>query len=146
MSRPDRDEPRWQAIVRVMVTPAVVIFSDLDGTLLDPVTGSAGAALDAIGMLDRARIPLIFCSSKTRAEILLVQQELGVHHPFIAENGGALYIPEGYFNFDVPWGRPSPSGFIVIHYGKPYGEVVEKLARASKRARVPVLGFNAMSV
>jgi mannosyl-3-phosphoglycerate phosphatase len=123
-----------------------IIFSDLDGTLLDPVTGSADAALDVIGMLAQARVPLVFCSSKTRAEIQLLQHELGVHHPFIAENGGALYIPKGYFAFDIPWGRPSPSSFIVIQYGRPYTEVVEKLGRAAQRARVPVLGFNDMSV
>jgi mannosyl-3-phosphoglycerate phosphatase len=130
----------------MFLTSPVVIFSDLDGTLLDPATGSADAAIDAIGMLAHAHIPLVFCSSKTRAEIQFLQQELGVHHPFIAENGGALYIPEGYFAFDVPWGRPSSSGFIIIHYGRPYGEVVEKFGRAARRARVPVLGFNEMSV
>jgi mannosyl-3-phosphoglycerate phosphatase len=127
------------------IRPPVVIFSDLDGTLLDPA-GPADPAIDAIGMLAHARIPLVFCSSRTRAEIQVLQHELGVHHPFIAENGGALYIPEGYFDFDIPWGRPSPSGFIVIQYGRPYHEVVERLGRAARRADVPVVGFDQMSV
>lgn len=130
----------------MFLTPPIVIFSDLDGTLLDPATGSADAAIDAIGMIAHARIPLVFCSSKTRAEIQLLQQELDVHHPFIVENGGALYIPEGYFDFDVPWGRPLASGFIVVQYGRRYGEVVDKLGRAARRARVRVVGFNEMSV
>jgi mannosyl-3-phosphoglycerate phosphatase len=123
-----------------------VVFTDLDGTLLDGTTFAADAAVDAIGALSRAQIPLVFCSRKTRAEIELLQQRLDVHHPFIAENGGALYIPDGYFTFDVPYARPSTSGYIVVQYGRPYAEVVQALSRAARRARVPVLGFNEMSV
>ncbi len=36
---------------------------------------------------------IVFCSSKTRSEQTIIQAELGVHHPFIAENGSAIYIP-----------------------------------------------------
>lgn len=126
-------------------TPSLVVFSDLDGTLLDGATYSAAAAADALALLARARVPLVFCSSKTRAEIRVVQQELGVHHPFVAENGGALYIPAGYFGVDVSHARVS-SGYDVIQYGRPYREVVEALGRASRRARIPVTGFSEMSV
>lgn len=99
-------------IVPLMPPPVpVVVFADLDGTLLDRTTFAADAAADAIGALSRARIPLVFCSRKSRAEIELLQQRLDVHHPFIAENGGALHIPDGYFTFDVPYARPSTSGY-----------------------------------
>ena len=124
----------------------LIVFTDLDGTLLDSTTSSADAAADALRVLSRAEVPLVFCSSKTRAEIQLLQQELHVHHPFIAENGGALYIPERYFEFDVPYGRSSVSGYTVIQFGRPYGEVTEKLRRASRRSRIPVMSFNEMSV
>jgi len=123
-----------------------VVFTDLDGALLARTTFAADAAADALDALSRAQIPLVFCSSKTRAEIELLQQRLDVHHPFIAENGGALYIPDGYFTFDVPYARPSTSGYLVVQYGRPYGDVVQALSRAARRARVPVLGFNEMSV
>ena len=124
----------------------IVIFTDLDGTLLDSTTSSAQAVADALHVLSRAHVPLVFCSSKTRAEIQLIQQELHVHHPFIAENGGALYVPEGYFEFDIPYGRSPIAGYTVIQFGRSYGDVVEGLDRASRRSGVPVLGFNEMSV
>jgi mannosyl-3-phosphoglycerate phosphatase len=124
----------------------LVVFTDLDGTLLDPATLSADAAAGALVALERRDIPLVFCSSRTRAEILLVQRELHVRHPFIAENGGAVFIPEGYFPFEVPGGRLEPSGYIVVQYGQSYSEVVTALAAAARRARVPVVGFNEMSV
>jgi len=124
----------------------LVIFTDLDGTLLDPATSSADAAGSALVALSRREIPLVFCSSKTRAEILLVQQQLNVRHPFIAENGGALFIPDGYFRFQVPWARPDTSGYIVVQYGRSYTAVVTALATAARRARVPVVAFNEMSV
>jgi mannosyl-3-phosphoglycerate phosphatase len=129
------------------MTPSVplVVFSDLDGTLLDRRTYSAAAAAEAIALLKHARIPLVFCSSKTRAEIELVQNELGIQDPFVVENGGALFIPNGYFDFEIPYARLS-SGYQVVQYGRPYAEVVEGLARASRRAGTPLTGFHDMSV
>lgn len=53
---------------------AMVIFTDLDGTLLDHETYSFAAAGEALEALTRENIPLILCSSKTRAEIELLQQ------------------------------------------------------------------------
>ncbi len=46
-----------------------VIFTDLDGTLLHPETYSFKAALPALEIIRRRRIPLVLCSSKTRAEL-----------------------------------------------------------------------------
>ena len=54
----------------------------------------------------------------------MVQQELGFSHPFTCENGGALYLPEGYFGFEVLHTRPS-AGYQVVEYGRPYAEVVD---------------------
>lgn len=45
-----------------------LIFTDLDGTLLDHDTYGYGEAREALDYIKRRRIPLILCSSKTRAE------------------------------------------------------------------------------
>ena len=75
-----------------------VFFTDLDGTLLDARTYSFEAALPALDILRARRVPLVICSSKTRAEIEHYRRRLGNPDPFISENGGAIFIPGGYFS------------------------------------------------
>jgi mannosyl-3-phosphoglycerate phosphatase len=76
-----------------------IVFTDLDGTLLDSKTYSYQKSLAAINRLKENGIPVIFCSAKTRAEQEVYRRELGLSHPFIAENGGAIFIPRAYFSF-----------------------------------------------
>ena len=76
----------------------LVLFTDLDGTLIDHHSYSAGTAVEALARLARHAVPVIFCSSKTFAEQQYLQQQLGVHHPFILENGSAVAVPKGYFS------------------------------------------------
>ncbi|MCP3868023.1 MAG: HAD-IIB family hydrolase [Gammaproteobacteria bacterium] len=76
----------------------LLVFTDLDGTLLDHHDYSWSAAADALSQLAEQGIPLIINSSKTRSEILDLRQELENQHPFIVENGSALYYPSGYFS------------------------------------------------
>lgn len=70
-----------------------LIFSDLDGTLLDHDDYSFAAAQAAINYIKRNHIPLLINSSKTASEIFPVQQALGIRQPFICENGAAVYLP-----------------------------------------------------
>lgn len=71
-----------------------IIFTDLDGTLLDYNTYSFEPALPALQLLKEKGIPLIICSSKTRKEIEYYRKKLDNLHPFISENGGGIFIPE----------------------------------------------------
>lgn len=77
---------------------SLLVFTDLDGTLLDHHTYSFEPALPALNALKEKNIPLIICTSKTRAEIEKWRLELRTDHPFISENGGAIFIPKGYFS------------------------------------------------
>jgi len=74
----------------------IVIFTDLDGTLLDHCTYSYKEAEKALESIRRKNIPLIVCSSKTREEIEIYRKKLLNNGPFISENGGAIFIPEQY--------------------------------------------------
>lgn len=74
-----------------------IVFSDLDGTILDKLTYSYSHSLPAIRWLKDHAIPLIFCSAKTRSEIESLRVEIGVADPYIVENGSAIIIPKGYF-------------------------------------------------
>ena len=67
-------------------TVKTVIFTDLDGTLLDRKNYSYEAAVDSINYLKDHKIPVIFCSAKTRQEQEYYRQIMGMFHPFIVEN------------------------------------------------------------
>ncbi|MDP2876998.1 MAG: HAD-IIB family hydrolase, partial [Holophaga sp.] len=64
-----------------------ILFTDLDGTLLDESTYAFEPALPAIRALQERGIPIVFCTSKTFAETVALQEVLGITDPFIVENG-----------------------------------------------------------
>lgn len=97
---------------------SLVVFTDLDGTLLDARDYSFGPAREALGLLRDLNIPLVLTTSKTRAEVLEYRKVLNNPHPFIVENGACVYIPEGYFPFEIE--APALDGFHKIELGKPY--------------------------
>lgn len=103
---------------------SLLVFTDLDGTLLDHDTYSFTPALPAITILKEKNVPLIFCTSKTRAEIEEIQLQLDNIHPFISENGGALFIPKGYFSHSFHFTRED-SHYLIIELGTPYAKLRE---------------------
>ncbi|HKK97759.1 MAG TPA: HAD-IIB family hydrolase [Marivita sp.] len=71
--------------------PTLVVFSDLDGTLLDHDTYSWEAARPALDRLARLSCPVILTSSKTAAEIAVLQDAMGLTGlPAIVENGAGV--------------------------------------------------------
>jgi len=121
------------------------IVTDLDGTLLDSRTYDIGPARPVLDRIARTDIPLVLCSSKTRAEIETLQRRLDLHHPFIAENGGAIVAPLGYFDH-VPKDAVVDGGRFVLALGRPYPEVVGALREVAAAERVQVVGFSDMTV
>jgi mannosyl-3-phosphoglycerate phosphatase len=82
--------------------PDLLIFSDLDGTLLDHDTYQWTAALPALRALRRIKAGLVLASSKTAPEIAGLRAQIGFDDwPAIVENGAGLLpagtqaIPEG---------------------------------------------------
>jgi mannosyl-3-phosphoglycerate phosphatase family protein len=124
----------------------LVVVSDLDGTLLDHESYAFDAARPALDRLRNASVPVVLCTSKTRAEVEPVRAALANDHPFIVENGGAVVIPRTYFPFDVEVARAEHrDGKLVIPIGDPYAELVTALARASRESGVAVRGFSDMT-
>ena len=122
-------------------TPKLIIFSDLDGTLLDRDTYSFEPALSALSLIKQRGIPLILASSKTRAEIEFHQEQLEMKHPFISENGGAIFIPRGYFSFPFPFDKESEKYFI-LELGTSYPKIVEILNSIKNETTIPIKGFS----
>src|SRR5688572_23204941 len=102
----------------------MLLISDLDGTLLDRETYSFTAAIPALHQLRERQIPLVLCTSKTRAEVEAVRVALGNRHPFIVENGGAIFLPKRYFPFAIP-GSEHRDGYDVVPLGDNYAELVQ---------------------
>jgi len=70
-----------------------LIFTDLDGTLLDHFSYSSEAALPAIAQLQALQVPIIPTTSKTYAEVSQIVKSLNLTGPIIIENGAAIYLP-----------------------------------------------------
>lgn len=77
-----------------MQTRQLIIFSDLDGTLLDHHSYSWERARPALAKISELRIPLILCTSKTAAEVSKIHLSMNLRHPYIVENGAAIVFPE----------------------------------------------------
>lgn len=120
-----------------------IIFTDLDGTLLDPQTYSYEAAMPALEQVRARGIPLVIVSSKTRAEIEMYRQRLQNVDPFISENGGGIFVPEGYFPFAVPGERRD--GYIIRSLGIPYRKSRGHLREIRRRRNAQVKGFGDLS-
>ena len=111
----------------------LLIFSDLDGTLLDS-NYSYSAAVPALELAERNGVPIILTSSKTRAEMETIRITMKNIHPFIPENGGAAVIPTG-----------ADGEYKTIPFGTPYQELTGMLHRLAKQSGVSVRGFSDMT-
>lgn len=141
-----RESPSDREAIHMMNHTTVIIFSDLDGTLLDE-TYSFAAAMPALEMIAARNIPLVLCSSKTRGEIERYRSRLGNREPFISENGGGIFIPEVSFPADARGVRHeflSIAGYRVIRLGMPYARLRQALGELRKEG-FPVTGFGDLS-
>lgn len=150
-----------------MSSRRIIIYTDLDGTLLDHHTYSFSESLPAVMAATSIGIPVVFCSSKTRAEIEHLRQAMNVTAPFIIENGAAIVIPAGYLslnNWEETTGsaptssiemsdelptsldsssRPQPDPTFAI--GMPYPLLVDRLHELQAAFSGQIIGFSDMT-
>jgi len=105
--------------------PQTLIFTDLDGTLLDDQTYDFSPAIPALKIIHSRKIPLILVSSKTRAEIEFFRELLSLESPFISENGGGIYFPTS-FSLPKEYSCEKVVGFKALFMGRPIKEVLER--------------------
>lgn len=126
----------------------LIIFTDLDGTLLDCSDYSFDKALPALQLIKEKNIPLIICSSKTRKEIEYYRKKLYNIHPFITENGGGTYIPKDYFKFkiqDSTFEIEEKDGYKIITLGARYPDL-RKAIEELRGKGFDIKGFGDMAV
>jgi mannosyl-3-phosphoglycerate phosphatase len=115
-----------------------IVFTDLDGTLLDHHTYQADPAFRALSRLKETSTPLIMVSSKTRSEMEVIRRSLKNDHPFIPENGGAIYIPDDY-RLPVPDDSLLVPGYRLLVLGRPREDVTRAFDRLASEFPVRAL-------
>jgi mannosyl-3-phosphoglycerate phosphatase len=122
-----------------------IIFTDLDGTLLDHHTYSWQAAQPAIDLCHRQGVPIILNSSKTRAELVVLQEKLSISDPFISENGGGVFFSENRVK-EPPTGSILDGGYWKWGLGASYETLVQGLKELRTLLGWPMIGFSDMSI
>jgi len=121
----------------------LLIFTDLDGTLLDS-DYSFKRALPALKRIKEQKIPLILCSSKTRAEIGKCRKKLGNEFPFIAENGGGIFFPKEFRITNQKYQLSGENDYRVIKLGASYDDLRNALQELRAEG-FDLKGFGEMS-
>ena len=123
----------------------VMIFTDLDGTLIDHDTYEFDDARATLGALRKRSIPVIICSSKTRAEIEVFRLRMGLRSPFIAENGAAIFVPDDILNLTEK-GFVENGSYHVMELGVPYGELCDTWKEIKDKGKFRMRGFSEMTI
>jgi mannosyl-3-phosphoglycerate phosphatase len=135
----------------------LIIFTDLDGTLLDFDTYSYKIAKPLIKKIKSKGIPLVFCTAKTKAENEHYRKQLKINDPFIVENGGAIFIPKNYFHFDFSCRKVKKflsrhgvcrkilQKYYLIELGAPYKKIRRALQKIKKHTGFRIIGFGDMT-
>jgi mannosyl-3-phosphoglycerate phosphatase len=122
-----------------------LLFTDLDGSLLNSETYSFKEAHPALEALRAAGVPVILVSSKTRAEIEPLRQRLDHHDPFIVENGAGIFVPLDTFDFPLERSRRR-GAYHVIELGTPYALLRDVLKQIEESVDTPLRGFGDLSI
>jgi mannosyl-3-phosphoglycerate phosphatase len=119
-----------------------VVVTDLDGCLLDARTYSWDEAQPALDALRRRGIPLVLCSSKTRAEIEPLHAGLGLDAPYVYENGGGIVLPSNTW-----WSRAArrDGGPLLVRLGVPLRDLGRALVDIAREAGARLRGFSRLS-
>ncbi|WP_139956977.1 HAD-IIB family hydrolase [Flavicella sediminum] len=120
-----------------------IVFTDLDGTFLNHDDYSFAASKAALEQIFKNEIPLVFTTSKTKIEVELLQQKVGVAEPFIVENGAALFIPKNYKGFDFSF-LEAFEAYYILQLGVSYKQVLTFYEYHKKE--FGLLGFSDMTV
>lgn len=125
--------------------PGLIVFTDLDGTLLDFHSYSFKAAAAALRELKRLSVPLVLVSSKTRAEMAVLSTAIGMDSPLIVENGSAIFWPKS-IAATRPQGAKAIDGYWVKELGAPYAAIRKHLVSFRESNGVSCEGFGDWSV
>ena len=122
----------------------LIIITDLDGTLLDRHEYHWKAAAGAVQRLLEQGVPIVFCSSKTCAEQIPIQQQMGNHDPMIVENGSAIVFPPEC-RLTVPSEPYFEEGYRAALLGLPATSIRQKLSNLRRQFHLDFRGYHEMT-
>jgi mannosyl-3-phosphoglycerate phosphatase len=120
----------------------LLVYTDLDGSLLDHDDYGFAAAQPALSRLRALHIPLIPVTSKTLAELRVLAQPLGLQHPLIVENGCVICLPDGYFPLQEN-GEPI-AGYCLLRLAPDYSTLLAELQQLRNDHGFRFRGFHDM--
>jgi predicted mannosyl-3-phosphoglycerate phosphatase (HAD superfamily) len=129
-----------------------VLYIAVDSLI--PLRGSSMHGLDEFtAALDHEGIPAVWLTSRSRLQFDDARRKHGHTQPFIAEDGCAVYLPEGYFHL-----RPAPDAgrakkaatvrlgrFTCIPVAEALPAVADALQTLSQDTGVPVVTLRSLS-
>jgi predicted mannosyl-3-phosphoglycerate phosphatase (HAD superfamily) len=123
-------------------TPCV-LYVAVDGLI--PARGKSIAGLDEFtAALDHAGIPAVWVTNRSRLEFDSARRTHAHTHPFIAEGGSGVYMPEGYFHLrpekTIRFGR-----FTCIPVAEPLPVAENALEALSEETNVAVVTLRSLS-
>ena len=123
-----------------------VIFTDIDGTLLDSRFPDMNKMKELVEMTLQNGIHLIFCSSKTEIEQNKIKSQVYLQEPYIVENGGATIIPVNYFKkAKITNSRISQNNYI-IETGGPAIKIRSLLKNIKAKYNIDFRGVSDLTV
>ena len=132
-------------MLKLSRTSRLIVITDVDGTLIDQRTYSYELSLPAVRRLQAKRIPIVLCSTKTSAEIILLWHELELDAPFIYENGGAIYMQRDYLKVTLR-ALKTDGPFEVLELGTDVDRLRVALEDAARACCVTLRTFGKMAV
>nr|WP_163503932.1 HAD-IIB family hydrolase [Halomonas socia] len=127
------------------VSPPRLVFTDLDGSLLDHDSYDWSPARVWLARLVAAGVAVIPVTSKTRAELLSLRLELGLaKSPFIAENGAVIGLPPAWQHARLDRDPADPHGLVIKTPGLDIGFIRTRLEVIRERLGVAFRGMGDM--
>ena len=133
-----------------MHSTSSVVYIAVDSLL--PERGKSAPGFDEFtSALDHEGIPAVWLTSRSRLQFDEPRRKGGHAHPFIAEDGCAVYLPEDYFHLrpDSTGSRKAPTmrrgRFTCVPIAKPLPAAADALEALSEETEVPIVTLRSLS-